>query len=90
METKVKRNIASGKEYDPLFPPPKGGSLTIRLDAEVDDTLALIQKTVPLTLKDTERIAKVLQGKTLEETCENIWNFVYEHIQYKRDEKGIE
>ena len=38
----------------------------------------------------TEKIAKVLKGRTLEETCSNIWHFVYNHIQYKRDEEGVE
>ena len=90
MQTEVRRSIRSGQEFEHLFPSPKGQHITVLKEAEVNDTLALIQKTVPLTLKDTEKIAQVLKGKTLEQTCENIWNFVYNHIQYKRDEKGIE
>lgn len=90
MQAEVRRALRSGEEFEQLFPSPKGRHITIIKDAEVGDTLELIQKTVPLTLKDTAKIAKLLKGDTLEETCENIWNFVYTHIQYKRDEKGVE
>jgi hypothetical protein len=63
---------------------------TEKKSADVEDTLRLIRRTVPETLWHTEKIARVLKGRTLEETCENIWNFVYNHIQYKKDEKGYE
>ncbi|MDB5274465.1 MAG: hypothetical protein JWO58_2832 [Chitinophagaceae bacterium] len=90
MQAEVRRSIRFGEEFEHLFLTPKGKHITILKDAEVNDTLTLIQKTVPLTLRDTEKIAKLLKGDSLKETCENIWNFVYNHIQYKRDEKGIE
>jgi hypothetical protein len=90
MESRELRRIRSGKEFDHLFPSPSEQDKTIKASAGVEDTMALIQKTVPLTLWHTEKIAKVLKGKTLEETCRNIWHFVYNHIQYKRDEDGVE
>lgn len=90
METEQKRRLNSGKEFDHLFPPPTEKDKTIKSSASVEDTMSLIQETVPLTLWHTEKIAKVLKGRTLEETCRNIWYFVYEHIQYKRDEDGVE
>nr|MCU0336574.1 hypothetical protein [Sediminibacterium sp.] len=90
MESQYRRRIKDGSEYDHLFPTPQGKHITILKDAEVGDTVSLIKRTVPQTLKDTEKIAAILKGKSLEETCSNIWNFVYNHIQYKRDEKGIE
>jgi hypothetical protein len=90
MESRELRRIKSGKEFDHLFPPPSEQDKTIKSSAGVEDTMALIQKTVPLTLWHTEKIAKVLKGRTLEETCRNIWHFVYNHVQYKRDEDGVE
>ncbi|MBK8292312.1 MAG: hypothetical protein IPK96_16615 [Flammeovirgaceae bacterium] len=33
---------------------------------------------------------KVLKGKTLEETCSNIWHFVYNTYNTRRDEEGVE
>jgi hypothetical protein len=43
-----------------------------------------------LTLWQTKHVAKRLRGRTLAETCSNIWHFVFQHIQYKRDKDGVE
>ena len=85
-----KRRLKDGKEFDHLFPPAGDSDTTIRKSADVEDTMKLIRKVLPQTLWQTEKIAKVLKGRTLEETCSNIWHFVYDHIQYKRDEEGVE
>jgi len=85
-----KRRLKDGREFDHLFPPPGGNDITIRKSADVEDTMNLIRKAVPQTTWQTEKIAKVLKGRTLEETCSNIWHFVYQHIQYKRDKEGVE
>ena len=85
-----KRNIRDGAEYDHLFPLPDKTDTRVKGNASVEDTLKLIQQTVPQTLWHTEKIARKLKGRTLDETCSNIWHFVYEHIQYKRDEDGVE
>lgn len=82
--------VKSGREYDHLFPKAEGETIIINREATVEDTLNLIKKTLHLTLKDTERIAKVLKGRTLDETCSNIWHFVFDHIKYQRDERGKE
>ena len=86
----VRRRARRGKEYDYLFPPPNGKNSVIKKSADVHDTVSFIQRLVPLTLDDTKKAAKLLKGKTLEETCSNIWHFVYDHIPYKKDEAGIE
>lgn len=85
-----KRRLRDGREFDHLFPPPGEKDTTIKKSANVEDTMKLIRTALPKTLWQTEKIAKVLKGRTLEETCSNIWHFVYEHIQYKRDEEGVE
>lgn len=85
-----KRRLKDGREFDHLFPPPGGNDITIRKSADVEDTMNLIRKALPQTVWQTEKIAKVLKGETLEETCSNIWHFVYQHIQYKRDKEGVE
>jgi len=85
-----RRRINTGVEYDHLFPPPSDQDTTIKKDGDVEDTMKLIQRTVPKTLWHTEKIAKKLKGKTLDETCSNIWHFVYGHVQYKRDKDGVE
>ena len=85
-----KRRLRDGREFDHLFPPPGEKDTTIKKSANVEDTMKLIRAALPKTLWQTEKIAKVLKGRTLEETCSNIWHFVYQHIQYKRDEEGVE
>lgn len=85
-----KRRLKDGREFDHLFPPPSETDTTIKKSANVEDTLRFIRKALPQTLWQTEKIAKILKGRTLEETCNNIWHFVYKHIQYKRDEDGVE
>lgn len=82
--------IKGGEEFDHLFPPPSLEDRSIKRTASVDDTVGLIRKRLPELLWQTEKIAKVLKGGTLDETCGNIWRFVYEHIQYKRDKDGVE
>ena len=59
-------------------------------DGEVGDTVDLMKRVVWKYIDDTKGIAPVLKGKTLNETCENTWNFLYHHIQYKLDERGLE
>ncbi len=90
MEANVKRRIKSGAEYDHLFPVPFMEDIEIKKDADVNATVAFIPEVVLDTLADTIKIAKILKGKTLNETCENIWHFVYEHIQYAKDKEGVE
>ncbi len=85
-----KRKIRDGREFDKLFPPPSKDDTTVKKEADVEDTMTLIQKTVPKTLWQSKKIAQKLRGRTLEETCSNIWHFVYDHVQYKRDKDGVE
>nr|MDQ3073831.1 hypothetical protein [Bacteroidota bacterium] len=90
MEAAIHRAIRSGHEYDHLFQKATGRDIRIKNDAGVEDTLQLIQSTVPKTLWQTEKIAQELRGRTLESTCRNIWNFVYTHIRYRKDKAGTE
>ncbi len=90
MEVNHKRNIKSGAEFNHLFPKPKGGEIEIKRDADVSATVAFIPQVVQETLNDTKQIAKILKGNTLHETCGNIWDFVYNHIQYAKDKDGVE
>lgn len=90
MESHSKRNIQSGERYTHLFPVAKNSTATIRKDANVYHTVAFIPKVVNETLLDTKKLAAILKGATLYKTCSNIWQFVYDHIAYKKDEDGYE
>jgi hypothetical protein len=90
MEATKKRNIKSGNEYDRLFPNSEGDNKTIQRNANVSDTVAFIPKVVQETLDQTEGIARILKEKSVYETCSNIWHFIYQHINYKKDQEGYE
>lgn len=90
MEANIKRQIKSGAEFNHLFPKPQGEEIEIKHEADVSETVAFIPQVVLETLHDTNRIAKLLKGNTLDETCSNIWHFVYNHIQYAKDKDGVE
>ncbi len=82
--------VKSGAEYDYLFPKAMLTTIVKKEGATVADTIKFIPKVVSDTLFHTEKIAQVLKGNTVYETCNNIWDFVYEYIAYKKDEQGKE
>lgn len=90
MEARKKRNIIPGNEYDRLFPSSENDNKTIRRNANVYHTVEFIPKVVGQTINQTKGISKLLKGRSLYETCSNIWQFVYWHINYKRDQDGYE
>jgi hypothetical protein len=90
MEAARKRKIKSGEEFEHLFPKPKFLDPTIKKGATVYDTVRFIPQVVRETLFQTSKLAPLLKGKNVEETCKNIWAFVYNHIAYKKDEDGKE
>ncbi len=85
-----KRNIRSGHEYDRYFAKSIGVDTVIKKDAKLHHTLNLMKEMIWETLDDTARIAPLLKGRDLRETCRNVWQWVYDHIQYKPDKRFIE
>lgn len=90
MEARTRRHIRSGTEFNNLFPKANVGNRTIRRLATVSDTVAFIPKVVRDTLSQTSGLARRLKGKSLYDTCKNIWHFVYQHIRYQKDQQGYE
>lgn len=90
MEALTHRKINTGTQYDSMFPSANLKDETVKKGATVSDTVKFIPKVVNDTLSQTEQIAERLQGKNLSETCKNIWDFVYNHIRYNKDEEGKE
>ncbi|REJ62119.1 MAG: hypothetical protein DWQ21_07310 [Bacteroidetes bacterium] len=84
------RNIRSGSQYEKYFNAPEQDDRIIIQDGEVTDTVELMKKVVWKYLSDTEKIAKELKSPSVKRTSENIWNFLYHHIQYKLDQEGLE
>ena len=90
MEARKQRNIKNGLQYDHLFPKANVDNQTVLKNAGVGDTVSFIPKVVSKTLNHTKSIAKVLKGTNDYETCRNIWQFVYDHIAYRKDKEGYE
>jgi hypothetical protein len=84
------RPIKDGSSFNKYFPKPDSKDRVIIEDGEVTETVELMKKVVWKYLSDTKKIAPVLSGKTIEETCHSIWQFLYHHIQYRLDKKGVE
>ncbi len=85
-----RRHIENGKQYNDLFPRPKGETKVVKRHANLEDTLELMKHITETTLEDTEKIAELLKAPTEEQTCSNIWHFCFNHLQYTKDEMGKE
>ena len=59
-------------------------------NATVADTLKLIKEYASKYNYQVSELAKQLDAPTVEEYCNNIWNFVKQNIAYKEDRKGTE
>ncbi|MCC7302792.1 MAG: hypothetical protein IT233_09130 [Bacteroidia bacterium] len=90
MEALTYRRINTGTQYNSMFPSANLKDETVKKGATVGDTVRFIPKVVNDTLSQTEQVAEMLRGKNLSETCKNIWDFVYNHIRYSKDEEGKE
>lgn len=87
-----KRQLKPSTFFDKFFP-VSGLELTdpiLKSSGDVFDTILLMKDIVLKTLNDTEQLAPVLKGNSLQETCKKVFDFVYNHIQYTPDKAGVE
>jgi hypothetical protein len=84
------RHIKDGSWFDRFFSQPEEQDRIIIEDGEVEETVDLMKKVVWKYLDDTKAIARYLKRSTLQSTCQSIWDFLFNHIQYKLDQKGLE
>ena len=90
LQSSWKRKIRSGREFNRLFPNADTKDVILKNDGTVHETVGYIKKIVAQSLDDTKKIAPLLKGINVQDTCNKIWDFVYWHIQYKLDKPGIE
>ena len=92
MKALRKRHIRPGYQFDKIMPRSIEQDSVIRSEgkARLHHTINLIKQIVPETKSDTKLLANHLKGSDLKSTCKNIWDFVYNHIQYARDKTGVE
>ena len=78
------RPISRSKKYDKYFPKVSCQSTFLK-EATTTGGLELMKQWSKKYAHQTEKIAKKLQGKTLPETINNIYNWLYNHLQYDAD-----
>lgn len=77
------RNIKSGEQYNALIPKPEYKKELLKSNSNnISDTMRFMGQIIGKYYKDTARLAPKLVGNSKIETCHNIWDFVYNHIQY--------
>ena len=82
------RPLKSGKEYEALIPTYKG--IDHNFDKNADnsntyDTLKYMSEWAYKYAHQMSRVAPLLKGRSIQETVNNIYNFLYNHFQYKLD-----
>lgn len=82
------RPLKSGNQYNGLIPPYQGQEHNF--DKESDnsttyDTLKYMAQWSNKYAYQMKRIAPLLKGRTIQETANNIYQFLYNHFQYKLD-----
>ena len=88
-----KRNIRPLSDYASLIPPRtelRHDDAVRMNNATPESTVAFMHYVIRETSSDTARLAQSLRGSSLRETLNNIWNFVYQHIQYVPDSAVME
>ena len=85
-----KRKLKDGRQYDKYFPKSLGTYDIVTNNGNVHRTVQEMDKYCRETLVDTAKIAPLLKGKTLQETLKNVFQFWYDHCQYKLDKDGVE
>lgn len=87
-----KRNIKDGNNYNYLFPAIPLQDIQISKNGSVEETVKYMAYIVKQCHNDTKALAEspLFKAKTLEETANKIFNFCYDHIQYRLDKAGVE
>ncbi|BDD03743.1 transglutaminase-like domain-containing protein [Aureibacter tunicatorum] len=90
MKAKFKRPLKDGVEFNSYFSFPDHKEDFPTMQADYFQIVDLMKDLILKTQSQTAKIAKRLNGESLGEICENIYDFIYNHVQYKEDEKGWE
>lgn len=90
MEGDTNKKLIPDPEFDRLIPKPTGIVEVIKRNAELEDTIEFLPQAVKKVAWQVKKIAPLFKGKTLEETCRNIWERFYTRIRYCKDEPGKE
>lgn len=88
-----KRRIKPSNQYNNLFGAPSGLVKNLKKNPSVAEILAHMQILVNSTLSQTVRFAQYLNQNSngnKELLFKNLFSFIYNHIDYREDDKGFE
>ena len=89
------RNIRTGAEYDKLIPAYSNTTINFEtsskqiLENTTFDTLKFINQWVDKYHGQMSKIAPLLKGKNHAETAQNVYSWLYNHIQYQLDKSPL-
>jgi hypothetical protein len=83
------KTIIDASKYAHLYPKSDGVDLFEQY-GEPKDTVSLILDNVAKFSYQTKGISQALRGGNVDQTCRNLWDYYYNHFQYKEDESGKE
>lgn len=91
MEATGKVILQSLTPYRHLFPKARAVDKTVKMGANVSDTVELIPEIIRKTAWQVERyVDQELRGLSTYEACKKLWHFVKYHIEYRPDKRGLE
>ena len=76
------RSINSGNQYNKYFSPEKGKVILLRANGTTYDTIQLMKEWIEKYGSQCAKIAPILKGNTLYNTCQNIEKWQMEHFRY--------
>lgn len=85
-----RRASRDGREFEGVLPAPAWTEVMVKRNGTVQETVAEMKKIIRAYAWQTAKLAPLLKGKDLYETCRNIWEFLFTHIKYKEDDEGEE
>lgn len=83
------RPLKDGRKYNDLIPAMQGVDFSFEPAGKFGDTydsLIYMDRWAEKYAWQTKEIAPLLQGRTVRETADNIYNWLYNHFQYKLDQ----
>ena len=73
-----------------LLIPPSQGRITLDHDGDLTDTIEVIKKAYNKSIPQMQELSRKLKGNSLKESAQNVYDFIYKNIRYKRDTEGME
>lgn len=84
------RNVKDGSGYNRLIPKADNKKLTVIKDGDVAQTVRRMKENVARYHFQLQKLAPLMKGRTLFDTCANIFHFSHDHLQYRNDRAGVE